>query len=465
MHPILFRIPLPHRPLFLWWVAAAVALIALAYVLIGVRRGDRSSAMFSGVIAVVAIVVGASFRTTSFEAEDLPIYSYGVMLGLSLVAGWYITLSICEKYGMPKETMANCYVVTAFAAFAGSRLLYIATNLDEFHSLKDVFALRNGGLVAYGGFLGGFLGSWGYLASQRINLLPWADAAVPSLASGLFITRIGCYLFGCDFGQRLPEGAPGWLKAAGTFPQWKDGGGSPAYSHHLKLYSGTPLADQITKAAASLPVHPTQLYESLTGLCLFALLYWKRKNQQFRGEIFFLFTFAYGTLRFLLEILRDDAERGSYGPSIAEHIYMPLMLFLLALGFTFGIAPSIENARARLLASVGSFAVPVGVYLALKPVSFGTVTEIQLSTSQWIAVITGLLCALFFAKAAAEAARNPAAAMALSTLGAGAHATPEAPEKKRKKADDELEVLAEDVDNHKASDDESNDGEEEPDPS
>lgn len=457
MHPILFRIPLPHRPLFLWWALAAVALIALFYLVMAVRRSDRSSAVFSGVVAVVAIVVAATFRTTSFEAENLPIYSYGVMLGLSLVAGWYITLGICDKYGMPKETMANCYVVTAFAAFVGSRLLYIATNLDEFHTMKDVFALRNGGLVAYGGFLGGFLGSWGYLSSQRINLLPWADAAVPSLASGLFITRIGCYLFGCDFGQRLPEGAPGWLKAAGTFPQWKEGGGSPAYSHHLKLYSGTPLADQITKTAASLPVHPTQIYESLLGLSLFVLLYWRRKNQKFRGEIFFLFTFAYGALRFLLEILRDDAERGSYGPSIAEHVYIPLMLFLLALGFTFGIAPSIENATTRLIARAVSFVIPLAVFFALKPVSFGAVTEIQLSTSQWIAVITGLLCALFFAKAADEAARNPSAAMALSTLGPGAYTAPEET-KKRKKADDELEMSADDVDA-------ANDGEEEPDPS
>ena len=30
----------------------------------------------------------------------LPIYSYGVMLGLSLVVGWYITLGLCEKDGL-----------------------------------------------------------------------------------------------------------------------------------------------------------------------------------------------------------------------------------------------------------------------------------------------------------------------------------------------------------------------------
>lgn len=54
------------------------------------------------------------------------------MLGLSLVIGWYLTLGLADKVGLPKEVMANCYVVTAIAAIVGARLLYVATNLDEF---------------------------------------------------------------------------------------------------------------------------------------------------------------------------------------------------------------------------------------------------------------------------------------------------------------------------------------------
>jgi phosphatidylglycerol:prolipoprotein diacylglycerol transferase len=140
------------------------------------------------------------------------------MLSLSLIAGWYISLPLAEKDGLPKETMANCYVVTALCALAGSRVLYVLTNPDEFRSVGDLLALRNGGLVAYGGFIGGLLGSWAFLASRKIRLLAWADDAVPSLASGLLLTRIGCYLFGCDFGKRLSDGAPHWLKTLGRSP-------------------------------------------------------------------------------------------------------------------------------------------------------------------------------------------------------------------------------------------------------
>ena len=43
MHPILFRIPLPHMPLQAWWAAAIVAAIALVYALLGQRRNERGT--------------------------------------------------------------------------------------------------------------------------------------------------------------------------------------------------------------------------------------------------------------------------------------------------------------------------------------------------------------------------------------------------------------------------------------
>jgi phosphatidylglycerol:prolipoprotein diacylglycerol transferase len=92
------------------------------------------------------------------ELHSIPIHSYGVMLGLSLVVGWYLTLGLAEKDGLPKETLANCYVVTALSAVFMARVLYFVTNPGEFKSILEFFALWRGGLVAYGGFIGGLLG-------------------------------------------------------------------------------------------------------------------------------------------------------------------------------------------------------------------------------------------------------------------------------------------------------------------
>jgi phosphatidylglycerol:prolipoprotein diacylglycerol transferase len=421
MFPILFRIPLPHMPLKLWWALAAVAAIAVVFALLALRRRDRNGAITAAIVAVAAGAAGYKWHTVSYEAPNVPIYAYGVMLGASLVVGWYLTLPLSERDGLPKETMANCYVVTALAALAGSRILYAITNPDEFKSVWDLFALRNGGLVAYGGFIGGLLGSWAFLAPKRIRLLAWADDAVPSLASGLLVTRIGCYLFGCDFGKRLPDGAPHFLKTLGTFPHWvagtlASGEGSPAYVRHLDVYRGTPLESELVKMNSSFPVHPTQLYESLVGLALLILLLWQRKYTRFRGQVFFLFVFAYGFARFLLELWRDDVERGAYGPTLDAHVYIPLCLLLLAIGFVFGISLGIANKRARTVARVLAFVPPIIAYIALRPASFGQSQPYQLSTSQLIGLLSALAVSVFYARFWEQARKNPKVAMSLGDV-------------------------------------------------
>lgn len=445
MHPILFRIPLPQMPLKLWWGLAAVAAIALVYALIGIRRKDRGSAAMALLVAAGAGIAGYAFREAKYEAANLPIYSYGVMLGLSLVVGWYLTLALAERDGLPKETMANCYVITAIAAILGSRVLYVVTNPDEFKSFSDFFALRRGGLVAYGGFLGGYLGSWLYLRAHKIRLMPWADVAVPSLASGLLITRIGCYLFGCDFGKRLPETSPAWLKKLGTFPHWasgtlEGGDGAPAYVKHLDTFRGTDTGSEILKAGASLPVHPTQIYESLVGLVLLVLLLWQRKHQKFRGQIFFLFAFAYGYLRFVLEILRDDSERGEFGPHIAEHWMISGALLAMSVAFVFGVSLGIKDARMRTVARALAFVPPVVAFVILKPPSFGKQVTIQLSTSQWIGLLTAVLVSYFYAKFWEQARKSPKLAMGLESLGDIKPTADDAlPRRKKRDEDDEEE--------------------------
>jgi phosphatidylglycerol:prolipoprotein diacylglycerol transferase len=444
MHPILFRIPLPKMPLKLWWAAVAVAAIALVYAALGMRKKDRGTAGIAAVIAAGAGIAGYVFRETKFEAPNLPIYSYGVMLGLSLVVGWYLTLTLAERDGLPKETMANCYVITAIAAILGSRVLYVITNPDEFKQASDFFALRRGGLVAYGGFLGGYLGSWVYLRANKIRLMPWADVAVPSLASGLLITRIGCYLFGCDFGKRLGEGSPAFLQKLGTFPHWpKDtlegSEGAPAFARHLDIAGKhTPAYDELMKLGHSWPVHPTQIYESLVGLGLLVLLLWQRKTQRFRGQIFFLFAFGYGYLRFLIEALRDDSERGEFGPQMGEHWLISGSLLVMSIAFVFGISLGIAKPQVRNIARVLAFVPPIVAFIALRPASFGKQQSVQLSTSQWIGLFSAVICSYFYAKFWEEARKSPKLAMGLESLG-DIKATADDLAPRRRKSDDDDE--------------------------
>ncbi len=353
------------------------------------------------------------FRLNIPGFGPLAIYAYGVMLGLSLVVGWYLTLGLAERDGLPKDKMANNYVVTAISAVVASRLLYVLTNLDEFSgNWAEVVSFRSGGLVAYGGFLGGLAGSYLYLKRHRLPLLPWADVAVPSLASGLMITRIGCYMFGCDFGRPLAEGAPGFLQKLGTFPHWvkgtiEGGSGAPAFVHHVKTRGLAP------DAAASLPVHPTQLYESLVGLALLVLLLSVRRRQKFRGQIFFIFAFAYGAARFGLELVRDDLERGAIPPALPEHVLLSGSLALFAVAYSLGIAPAIRNGALRVVTQVASVVPAVMAYVAYAPTEFAAQYMMKLSTSQAIGLGSGVAAAFAYGVFHRAALQHPASAMAL----------------------------------------------------
>lgn len=340
-----------------------------------------------------------------------PVYSYGVMLGLSFVVGWYLTLGLAKRDGLPREPLANCYVITAVAAVVGARLLYVATNPADFDSLGKVFEFRSGGMVAYGGFLGGFVGSFAYLRWKGLPLIPWADVAVPSLASGLLITRIGCYLFGCDFGRPLQADAPSWLQRLGEFPRWPDdvlsGAGSPAFYQHVDTLGLDPTASH------SLPVHPTQLYEAATGLGLLIVLLLLRRRQSFRGQIFLSFTFLYGVARFLLEFLRDDAERGEVPPSLPAQWLYSLAFLGFGLAFAFGLARLVKPGPARLGLQALGIAPAVHYFLSHQPEAFVTVAKVSLSTSQSVGLLTAVAAMLAFGMFHKAALANPRSAMAL----------------------------------------------------
>lgn len=264
------------------------------------------------------------------DLGGIPIYSYGVMLGTSMIVAWYFVMYLGErKEGLAKEQMANAFIWTAIFAIAFSRVLYIVTNPSEFTDPIKLIDLRSGGLVAYGGFLGGLLGAWIYWRKKNVPLLAWADVVAPTLGLGLGFTRIGCYLFGCDFGAPLAENAPSWLRNAGTFPGaggGMNGDGSPAFVHHVANYDLAPTASH------SLPVHPTQIYESLIGFALFGvtMLVWSKRR--FRGQVILTLTALYGVWRFFIEYVRDDPERGGlWGFSTSQLIsiaLIPLAAFL-----------------------------------------------------------------------------------------------------------------------------------------
>jgi phosphatidylglycerol:prolipoprotein diacylglycerol transferase len=228
--------------------------------------------------------------------KPVPIYSYGVMLGTAMVVGWFLALRLARNDGIGNEAAGAVYMWTAVWAIVGARLLYVITQYQEFENPFQVLMLNRGGLVAYGGMIGGFFASWYTCRKRRIQLLRWADASAPSVVLGTAITRVGCLLFGCDYGR--PTDVPWAIR----FPK-----GRPAWTDHVSNHGLSQ------DAPYSLPVHPTQVYEVLVGLSLFGLLMYLRRVRRFSGQVFLGWVLGYGVLRSVIEVFRGDADRGRVG--------------------------------------------------------------------------------------------------------------------------------------------------------
>jgi len=270
-----------------------------------------------------------------------PVYAYGVMLGLSLIVGFQIAERVGSRDKLERVVIGNAYLVAAAAGMIGARLLYVLENHDSFSGtgVAHWLDVTAGGVSVYGGFAAGLLASALYLRNKPISVAAFGDAAAPSLALGTLLTRIGCYLYGCDFGTPLSESAPGWLKHLGTFPRWNleqlGIHGSPAFLYHQERY-GLP-----RDATASLPVHPTQLYEALCGAALLALSIAVARRRTFAGQVILSVAFSYALFRFGLEYVRDEPDRAqAFGFSSAQ-------LFSLVLGAGSAIAYSLLRSGAR----------------------------------------------------------------------------------------------------------------------
>jgi len=143
MRPILVSIPA--KLLFV----AALVLAAAALVRDVIRRRRDKTVPWSS--TPLYLLVGAELllyfkadmlfpRAAAFSHPwtDVPIYAYGVMLGTSLVVGWFIAMSLAKKDGIDQQEAGTIYMWTAVWSIIGSRLLYVITNLSEFNSITQV---------------------------------------------------------------------------------------------------------------------------------------------------------------------------------------------------------------------------------------------------------------------------------------------------------------------------------------
>lgn len=260
-----------------------------------------------------------------FYIGKFPIAGYGAMLALAMIVGVAIAVWRGKKVGVASDQIMDLAFWGIIAGIVGGRITYIfTTGWKEFLESPFSVLFARAGLVFLGGLAGAIAVIVFLVWRRKQNFWLLADVLVPSVAIGHAIGRIGCFLAGCCFGKVCPvDSRFGFLGV--RFPATTSLGESQAFSDQLQqhLVSKGDLWTQ--------PVWPTQLLESAGNLVIFGLLMLLWRRRRFNGEVLLAYVTLYSVLRFLLEYLRGDFERGFIGPlSTSQFISVLGLVFVAA---------------------------------------------------------------------------------------------------------------------------------------
>jgi phosphatidylglycerol:prolipoprotein diacylglycerol transferase len=238
-----------------------------------------------------------------FQIGPIPVYSYGLMLGISFIVASYLFSREFKRKKMSENAAINITFLALIGGVVGAKLLYIIEEWQYITSLSSGKLFSTDGLFSpqgltfYGGFILAVIFIYIYTRIKKLAFLKVADAAAPSLAIGYGIARIGCHLSGDgDYGMPVSEFAS-WVPwgtnySNGTLPP-------------SAAFRGTEIAQ---KFGGTVPdntlCHPTPVYEFIIGAIIFYVLWKYRKVFKIDGKLFFLYLILTGAARLLIEFIR-----------------------------------------------------------------------------------------------------------------------------------------------------------------
>ena len=255
-----------------------------------------------------------------FEYKTLQISTYGLMLMIAFLLCNYLLRKYLVSIDKDPKIGDDIIFYAAFGGILGSKIYYLIERAILYGDYSNIYGMSNifkgivgldillvfsginqfgSGLVFLGGLIGGMITVTYYVRKNNLEWFVIADWAAPYLALGHAIGRIGCFLVGDCYGKptELPWGM--------SFPM------------------GSPPTNEF--------VHPTQLYEVMTGLIIFIYLIYLRKNiNLYKGQIFFEYLFLAGLARFFVEFLRVNPHYFESYINLSGAQFVSILMILIS---------------------------------------------------------------------------------------------------------------------------------------
>ncbi len=210
-----------------------------------------------------------------FPHSWLPVRWYGLLFAAAFFFGYLVMMRIFKKENLPIKLLDQLATYMVIATIIGARLGHVLFYEPEYyfsHPL-EILMIWKGGLASHGAAIGILVALWLFSHKNHKPYFWILDRIVIVVALAGFFIRTGNLMNSEIIGK------PTTLPWAFIFTS----------------------VDQV-------PRHPSQLYEGLSYLAIFGLLYWlywKNDGKPRPGFLFGLFLALLFTVRFLVEFVKE----------------------------------------------------------------------------------------------------------------------------------------------------------------
>ena len=229
---------------------------------------------------------------------------YGLFWAIGFIIAYFMIYHLAKRkeIRLTKDDVSDLIIYLMAGIILGARIIYVIFYNAAFYVQKplEIFAVWHGGLSFHGGLLGATIAVFLFSRKKKIHFYELADLIAVPAALALALGRIGNFTNAELYGRI-------------TDVSW------------CIDYSKNQYVDGLPSGCR----HPSQIYESIKNLLIFAAL-WTIKNKKLpRGFMFWTFVTMYGFLRFFIEFFRQPDEQigflfGSF--SMGQLLSLPLFL-------------------------------------------------------------------------------------------------------------------------------------------
>jgi phosphatidylglycerol:prolipoprotein diacylglycerol transferase len=240
------------------------------------------------------------YQFTVYHVGPLTLQVWGTFVALGIAVSLYLGYKEIQERQLSLDHFLSMALWAIAMALVVARLLYVVLFWRDFSGdMLQVFALWNGGMVAYGGVAGALAAFFVYCRLRHVDFLQYLDVIALVFPLGYAIGRIGCHLIRDHMGK-LTHVPWGYIVAPGEVR------------------------------------HDTAVYSILAGTVIFFIFWPNRYRFKTKGVATLWVVLAYGVTRFVIDIFRATDLPGSdprfFGLTISQFISgaaVLLSIFLL----------------------------------------------------------------------------------------------------------------------------------------